>query len=80
MLRYVSELRYPPDPKGLTWNNVVKVTKSMTDMREMDDMHEILNEHFGNWRPAGTLVSVNNLSAPGARVELGMVAIVPGEA
>jgi 2-iminobutanoate/2-iminopropanoate deaminase/2-aminomuconate deaminase len=40
-------------------------------------MYEVLGEHFGDWRPAGTLVGVNNLSAPGARVELDMIAVVP---
>ena len=65
------------DAKGLTWRDVVKITKYMTDMREMDDMYEVLNERFGDWRPAGTLVSVNNLSAPGARLELDMIAVVP---
>lgn len=77
--RALANIKLVLDAKGLTWKNVVKITKYMTDMREMDDMYEVLNQHFGNWRPAGTLVSVNNLSAPGARVELDMVAIVPGE-
>ena len=66
------------DARGLTWRNVIKITKYMTDMREAEAMYEVLGEHFGNWRPAGTLVSVNNLSAPGARVELEMLAVVPG--
>jgi enamine deaminase RidA (YjgF/YER057c/UK114 family) len=75
--RALANIKLVLDAQGLTWKNVVKITKYMTDMREMDDMYEVLNEHFGNWRPAGTLVSVNNLSAPGARVELDMVAVVP---
>ncbi|MDH4989113.1 RidA family protein [Aminobacter anthyllidis] len=65
------------DAKGLTWHNVVKLTKYVTDMRDMDDMYAVLNEHFGDWRPAGTLVAINNLSAPGARVELDMIAAIP---
>ncbi|MDI6024660.1 RidA family protein [Corticibacterium sp. UT-5YL-CI-8] len=67
------------DAKSLTWRNVVKLTKYVTDMRDMDRMYEVLGEHFGDWRPAGTLVAVNNLSAPGARVELDMIAILPPE-
>ena len=62
---------------GMTWRNVVKVTKYLTDMREMDAMNAVLNEAFGDWRPASTLVCVNNLSAPGARVELEMIAVAP---
>ena len=65
------------DAKGLTWRNVVKITKYLTDTRDMDGMYEVLGEHFGDWRPAGTLVSVSNLSAPGARIELDMIAAVP---
>lgn len=67
------------DGKGLNWRHVVKLTKYLTDMREMDAMYEVLGEHFGDWSPAGTLVSVNNLSAPGARIELDMVVAVPAE-
>ena len=51
----------------------------MTDIREAPEMYEVLGEHFGDWRPAGTLVAINNLSAPGARVELEMLAVVPIE-
>ena len=65
---------------GMTWRNVVKVTKYLTDMREMDAMNAVLNEAFGDWRPASTLVCVNNLSAPGARVELEMIAVGPRDA
>ena len=67
------------DAKGLTWRHVVKLTKYMTDIREAAEMYEVLGEHFGDWRPAGTLVAINNLSAPGARVELEMLAVVPIE-
>jgi len=65
------------DTKGLNWRNVVKVTKYLTDMREADAMHMVMNEYFGDHRPASTLVCVNNLSSPGARVELDMIAVGP---
>ncbi len=67
------------DHQGLTWKHVVKVTKYLTDIREADDMHVVLSEYFGDWRPASTLVAISNLSSPGARVELDMTAIKPGE-
>ena len=63
------------DHQRLSWRHIVKVTKYVTDMREADDMHVVLNEYFGDWRPASTLVAVSNLSSPGARVELDMMAI-----
>lgn len=64
------------DLKGLTFQHVVKVTKYLTDMREADEMHQVMGEYFGDWRPASTLISVNNLSSPGARVELDMWAVI----
>ena len=42
-------------------------------------LYEVLNEHFGDWHPAGTLVAINNLSAPGARIELDMIAVIPSD-
>ncbi len=63
------------DHQGLTWKHVVKVTKYVTDIREADEMHVVLNEYFCDWRPASTLVAISNLSSPGARVELDMTAI-----
>lgn len=63
------------DAEGLTFRDVVKVTKYLTDLREADDMHAVLREYFGDWKPASTMVGVNNLSSPGARVELDMIAL-----
>jgi 2-iminobutanoate/2-iminopropanoate deaminase len=63
------------DARGLTWNHVVKITKYVTDMREADAMHRVMNSYFGDYRPASTLVCINNLSSPGARVELDMIAV-----
>lgn len=65
------------DAKGLAWGNVVKVTKYLTDMREADGMHAVMNGYFGDHRPASTMICVNNLSSPGARVELDMIAVGP---
>jgi hypothetical protein len=54
---------------------VVKVTKYLTDMRDMDGMVEVLSEYFGDWKPASTTICINSLSTPGARVELDMIAV-----
>jgi 2-iminobutanoate/2-iminopropanoate deaminase len=40
------------DHQGLTWTDVIKVTKYLTDMRDMDGMVEVLGEYFGDWTPA----------------------------
>ena len=62
------------DHQGLTWTDVIKVTKYLTDMRDMDGMVQAMAEYFGDWTPASTTVCVNQLSTPGARVELDMIA------
>jgi len=65
------------DHKKLTWRNVIKVTKYLTDMREADAMHEVMNGYFGEWRPASTTICINNLSSSGARIEIDMIAAGP---
>lgn len=77
--RCMASIKSVLDAKGMTWRNVVKITKYLTDMREADGMHKVMNEYFGDHRPASTLVCINNLSSPGARVELDMIAVGPGQ-
>ncbi len=73
--RAMESIRSVLEVKGLTWRSVVKVTKYLTDMREMDAVNRTMNEYLGDHRPASTLLCVNNLSSPGARVELEMIAV-----
>jgi enamine deaminase RidA (YjgF/YER057c/UK114 family) len=75
--RAMESVKLSLDAAGLTWTNVVKCTKYLTDMREADAMHEVYREYFGDHRPASTMVCVNNLSSPGARIELDMIAMGP---
>jgi 2-iminobutanoate/2-iminopropanoate deaminase/2-aminomuconate deaminase len=77
--RAMEHLKLILETAGLTWRNVVKVTKYLTDMRECDAMHAVMAEYFGDWKPASTMLCVNNLSSPGARIELDMIAIKPRE-
>ncbi len=63
--------------EGLTWTDVVKVTRYLTDMRDMDELNVVMNQYFGDWKPASTTICVNQLSTPGARVELEMTAVFP---
>jgi 2-iminobutanoate/2-iminopropanoate deaminase len=65
------------DDQGLSWRHIVKVTKYLTDMRDMDGMVAVLAEYFGGWKPASTTICINSLSTPGARVELDMIAVKP---
>ena len=63
--------------EGLRWPDVVKVTKYLTDMRDFDGMVATMSEYLHDWKPASTTICVNQLSTPGARVELDMIAVYP---
>jgi 2-aminomuconate deaminase len=65
------------DHEGLTWTDIVKVTKYLTDVRDQDGMVAVLKEYFGAWTPASTTICINQLSTPGARIELDMIAAFP---
>jgi 2-iminobutanoate/2-iminopropanoate deaminase/2-aminomuconate deaminase len=61
---------------GLGWRNVVKFTQFLTDIREHDAIQEVIAEFFAEsqWKPASSAVAINSLSAPGARLEIDVVA------
>ncbi len=68
------------DHVGASWRDVVKITKYLTDFRDADAMHRTMGKYFGDWRPASTTVCINQLSSPGARVELDMIVALPKKA
>lgn len=65
------------EDQGLQWTDVVKFTKYLTDMREIEVMSATMKEFLGDWSPASTTVCVNQLSTPGARVEIDAIAVFP---
>ena len=65
------------DNVGATWTDVVKITKYLTDIRDMDGMSKAMAPYFGDWKPASTTICINQLSSPGARVELDMIVAIP---
>jgi enamine deaminase RidA (YjgF/YER057c/UK114 family) len=75
--RAMAGIKLVLDAEGLSWRHVVKVTKYLTDMRDMDGMVAVLAEYFGDWKPASTTICINALSTPGARVELDMIVARP---
>ena len=78
--RAMASIKMVLDAVGASWRDVVKVTKYITDIRDGDGMHKTMNEYFGDWRPASTMVCINQLSSPGARVELDMIVALPKKA
>lgn len=63
--------------EGLNWTDVIKVTKFLTDIRDQDGMVSVMKEYFGDWKPTSTTICINQLSTPGARIELEMLAAYP---
>ena len=71
--RTLANIKMVLGAKSLTWCHVVTLTKYLTDIREMDNMYAVLDEHFTGGHLVGTLAAVNYLSEPGARIELDMI-------
>jgi 2-iminobutanoate/2-iminopropanoate deaminase len=61
---------------GATFADVVKVTVYLTDIGDRARINPVRQEIFGNSRPASTLVEVNALVVPGAKVEIDAVALL----
>ena len=78
--RAMDAIKSIPDEVGAGWRDVVKVTKYLTDFRDADAMHATMGKYFGDWRPASTTVCINQLSSPGARIELDMIVALPKKA
>lgn len=68
------------DHVGATWQDVVKVTTYLTDIRDMAAASAATRPYFKDWKPASTTVCINQLSSPGARIELDMIVAVPKQA
>ena len=65
------------EDQGLYWTDIVKMTKYLTDMRDQDGMSATIRETLGDWSPASTTICINQLSTPGARVEIECIAVFP---
>lgn len=69
---------------GLDWSNVVHMYEFLTDLRDTDAVHRTMYQSLveradadESWTPASTLIGVNALSSPGARVEFDIIAARP---
>jgi len=67
------------DAAGVDWGDVIKVTRYLTDMRDMDELNAVQREYLGGHRPASTTLGVSHLTTPWARLEVDIVASVPPE-
>ena len=62
---------------GCSFGDVVKVTLFLTDVSDRSQINSVRQEHFGESRPASTLVEVSALAVPGAKVEVEAIAVMP---
>jgi 2-iminobutanoate/2-iminopropanoate deaminase len=62
---------------GASFADVVKVTVFLTDVDDRALINPVRREVFGDARPASTLVEINRLAIPGARIEVEAVAMLP---
>jgi 2-iminobutanoate/2-iminopropanoate deaminase/2-aminomuconate deaminase len=60
--------------RGLDWRAVAKVLVHVADARDADHVTAALASRCGAWRPAVTVVQVDDLPVPGGRVQLDVVA------
>lgn len=63
------------ETEGLTFRNVVKMTKYLTDMRDQEGASTVQREFLGDWKPASTTIGVHSLNQPGARIEIDVTAV-----
>ncbi len=77
--RVMDNLKLVLDGAGATWADVVKVTKYLTDIRDFDGLHKVMGPYFGSWHPASTTLCVNQLSSPGARIEIDLIVALPSK-
>jgi 2-iminobutanoate/2-iminopropanoate deaminase len=61
---------------GATFDNIVKVTVFVTDMRHFKEIHEIRSQYFKKDFPASTLVQVSSLSSPELLIEIEAIAVL----
>ncbi|GAA2071770.1 hypothetical protein GCM10009840_00190 [Pseudolysinimonas kribbensis] len=60
--------------RGLEWRAVTKALVEVTDIRDAAHVAAALAARCGTWRPALTIVQVDNLPVAGARVQVEVVA------
>lgn len=65
---------------GSSMGDVLKMTVYLTDVDDRARINPVRKEFFGDARPASTLVEISRLAIPGAKVEIELIAHIPGGA
>ncbi len=70
-------LRAILEANGATFGDVVKVQTFMTSLDGLEEMREIRRRYLASEPPASTAVQVVALLAPGAMIEVDLIAAMP---
>ena len=61
---------------GATFDNIVKVTVYVTDMKDFREIHAVRAEYFRRDYPASTMVQVSGLVSPDLLIEIDAIAVL----
>ncbi len=77
--RVLDNIKLTLDACGITFRDVIKVTKYFTDIEGQDVVNAIMKEpqYFGDHLPTSTTVEVKRLVVPGLKLEIEALAVVP---
>ena len=77
--RVLDSIKLTLDACGITFRDIVKVTKFFTNIDGQDVVNAILREpkYFGDHLPTSTTVEVKRLVVPGLKLEIEAIAVVP---
>ena len=65
------------DAAGAGFSDILKVTVFLTDIGDRTKINPVRQRHFGEARPASTLIGVNELAVPGMKLEIEAVVGLP---
>jgi 2-iminobutanoate/2-iminopropanoate deaminase len=65
------------DAAGAGFSDILKVTVFLTDIADRTKINPVRQRHFGQARPASTLIGVNELAVPGMKLEIEAVVGLP---
>ena len=75
--RAVNKIKTIIETAGGSFTDIVKVTRYFVDIRDQDQVNEVMHEYFGDHLPCSTTVQVASLVVPQIKIEIEAMAIIP---
>jgi enamine deaminase RidA (YjgF/YER057c/UK114 family) len=63
---------------GADWTNIVRITTYLIDRADSQAVSAVRFEHLGDYRPPHTGLIIAGLGSPEVRVEVDVIAVLPG--